>query len=194
MRLLHSPASPFARKVRACAVARGIDGQITLVATQGEAADLAVVNPLGKLPCLITEDGVALYDSRVICEFLDTVGNVFPMFPEHGLRFRALRFQALGDGISDAAVLRRGETGRPSEPARDGVISVQRGKITRSLDVLETDPPSVHVDIGCLAVACALGYLDLRFAGDAWREGRPKLAAWFAAISEQPCLVQTAPG
>ena len=194
MRLLHSPASPFARKVRACAVARGIDGQITLVATQGEAADLAVVNPLGKLPCLITEDGVALYDSRVICEFLDTVGNVFPMFPEHGLRFRALRFQALGDGISDAAVLRRGEMGRPSEPARDGVISVQRGKITRSLDVLETDPPSVHVDIGCLAVACALGYLDLRFAGDAWREGRPKLAAWFAAISEQPCLVQTAPG
>ncbi len=194
MRLLHSPASPFARKVRACAIARGIDGQITLVATQGEAADLAAVNPLGKLPCLITEDGVALYDSRVICEFLDTVGNVFPMFPEHGLRFRALRFQALGDGISDAAVLRRGEMGRPSEPARDGVISVQRGKITRSLDVLETDPPSVHVDIGCLAVACALGYLDLRFAGDAWREGRPKLAAWFAAISEQPCLVQTAPG
>ena len=194
MRLLHSPASPFARKVRACAVARGIDGQITLVATQGEAADLAAVNPLGKLPCLITEDGVALYDSRVICEFLDTVGNVFPMFPEHGLRFRALRFQALGDGISDAAVLRRGEMGRPSEPARDGVISVQRGKITRSLDVLETDPPSVHVDIGCLAVACALGYLDLRFADDAWREGRPKLAAWFAAISEQPCLVQTAPG
>ncbi len=194
MRLLHSPASPFARKVRACAIARGIDGQITLVATQGEAADLAAVNPLGKLPCLITEDGVALYDSRVICEFLDTVGNVFPMFPEHGLRFRALRFQALGDGISDAAVLRRGEMGRPSEPARDGVISVQRGKITRSLDVLETDPPSVHVDIGCLAVACALGYLDLRFADDAWREGRPKLAAWFATISEQPCLVQTAPG
>ena len=194
MRLFHSPASPFARKVRACAVARGIDDQITLVATQGEAADLAAANPLGKLPCLITEDGVALYDSRVICEFLDTVGNVFPMFPEHGLRFRALRFQALGDGISDAAVLRRGEVGRPFEPARDAVIAVQRGKITRSLDVLEADPPSMHVDIGCLAVACALGYLDLRFADDVWRDGRPKLAAWFAAISEQPCLVQTAPG
>ena len=194
MKLLHSPASPFARKVRACAVARGIEAQIALITTQGESVELAASNPLAKLPCLITEDGVALYDSRVICEFLDTVGNVFPMFPEHGMRFRALRFQALGDGISDAAVLRRGEVGRPSDPARDTVIAVQKGKITRSLDVLEADPPSTHVDIGSLAVACALGYLDLRFADDAWREGRPKLAAWFAAISEQPCLMQTAPG
>ena len=193
MKLFHAPASPFARKVVACAIARGIEDQITLVPAQGEGADLAAANPLGKLPCLITDDGVALFDSRVICEFLDTVGNVFPMFPEHGLRFRALRFQALGDGICDAAVLSRGEGSRPSEAARDAVLAVQKGKMHRSLDVLEQDCPSSHVDIGSLAVACALGYLDLRFASDPWREGRPKLAAWFEGMLKQPCLAQTVP-
>ena len=141
MKLFHSPTSPFARKVMACAIARGIEDQITLIPASGEGDELGKVNPLGKIPCLVTDDGLALFDSPVICEFLDTVGNVFPMFPEHGQRFRALRFQALGDGICDAAVLARGESGRPSESARDAVISVQKGKVTRSLDVLEADPP-----------------------------------------------------
>ncbi len=193
MKLFHSPASPFARKVRACAIARGIENRLTLVATSGESAELAAVNPLGKLPCLVTDDGVALYDSRVICEFLDTEGNVFPMFPEHGMRYRALRFQALGDGISDAAVLRRGEQGRPSEAARDAVIATQKNKVTRSLDVLESDPPSQHVDIGTIAVACALGYLDLRFPAEPWREGREKLSAWYEAVLQHPCLAETKP-
>ncbi len=193
MKLFHAPASPFARKVMACAVARGIEGRITLVSATGESADLAAANPLGKLPCLVTDDGVALYDSRVICEFLDTEGNVFPMFPAHGLRFRALRLQALGDGISDAAVLRRGEQGRPSESARDAVIATQQSKIRRSLDVLESDTPAQHVDIGTIAVACALGYLDLRFPAEPWREGRPKLAAWYEAVMQHPCLAQTKP-
>ena len=193
MKLFHAPASPFARKVMACAVARGIEARITLVSATGESADLAAANPLGKLPCLVTDDGVALYDSRVICEFLDTEGNVFPMFPAHGLRFRALRLQALGDGISDAAVLRRGEQGRPSELARDAVIATQQSKIRRSLDVLESDTPAQHVDIGTIAVACALGYLDLRFPAEPWREGRPKLAAWYEAVMQHPCLAQTKP-
>jgi glutathione S-transferase len=193
LKLFHAPTSPFARKVMACAVARGIEGRITLVPATGEGADLAAANPLGKLPCLVTDDGVALYDSRVICEFLDTEGNVFPMFPEHGMRFRALRFQALGDGVSDAAVLRRGEQGRPSEAARDRVIEAQKGKIARSLDALESDPPAQHVDIGIIAVACALGYLDLRFPAEPWREGRPKLTAWYEAVLQHPCLAQTKP-
>ena len=137
---------------------------------------------------------MSLYDSRVICEFLDTVGNVFPMFPEHGMRFRALRYQALGDGICDAAVLTRGEQGRPAEPTRAGVIATQKGKISRSLDVLESEPPNNHVDIGSIAVACALGYLDLRFPADLWRDGHPKLTAWFEAIMANPCLANTVPG
>ena len=193
MKLLHAPFSPFGRKVLACAIARGIEDQITVVPSSGESEEIAAINPLGKIPCLVTDDGMSLYDSRVICEFLDTVGNVFPMFPEHGLRMRALRFQALGDGISDAAVLARGEGSRPSEAARDGVIAVQKGKINRSLAVLDSDPPGKHVDIGSIAVACALGYLDLRFPADAWREGRPKLTAWYEAIKQHPCLVQSMP-
>ncbi len=193
MKLFHSPFSPFARKVMACAVARSIENRITIVSTTGEAAELAAANPLGKLPCLITDDGMALFDSRVICEFLDSVGEVFPMFPDHGARIRALRFQAIGDGIADAAVLRRGEQGRPSEPARDGVIAVQKAKVARSLAVLEADVPAAHVDIGTIAVACALGYLDLRFAAEPWREGHPKLAAWFEGMLQRPCMANTAP-
>ena len=193
MKLFHSPTSPFARKVMACAIARGVEDRITLVPASGEGEELTAANPLGKLPCLITDDGVALFDSRVICEFLDTESNVFPMFPDHGLRFRALRLQALADGISDAAVLRRGEQGRPTEEARSAVIAVQKAKVERSLDVLETDPPGKHVDIGSIAVACALGYLDLRFASEPWRESHPKLAAWYEAIMEHPCLSKTKP-
>ena len=194
MKLFHAPASPFARKVMACAIARGIEGRITLAPISGEAGELVAHNPLGKLPCLVTDDGIALFDSRVICEFLDTVGEVFPLFPDHGQRMRALRFQALGDGISDALVLRRGEQGRPSEAARDAVINIQRAKVERSLAVLEEDPPVNHVDIGSIAVGCALGYMDLRFANEPWREAHPKLAAFFEAMMQRPCMLRTLPG
>ena len=193
MKLLHSPTSPFARKVVACAIACGIDGQLTLVPTASGSPELAAQNPLGKLPCLITDDGVALFDSRVICAFLDTVGDGFPMFPLHALRMRALRLEALGDGISDAAVLRRGEMARARDPDRDGVIAAQGQKVARSLDALEADPPLAHVDIGLIAVGCALGYLDLRYANEPWRKGRPKLAAWYADMLGQPCLALTIP-
>ncbi len=193
MRLFHSSASPFARKVLACAIARGIEGQINLVPTSGEAAALSAVNPLGKLPCLVTDDGIALFDSRVICEFLDTVGDVFPLFPGHGARMRALRFQALGDGICDAAVLRRAEGNRPSEAARDQAIAVQAAKVARSLAVLEADPPADHLDIGSIAVACALGYLDFRFPQEPWREMAPRLTQWLDGMMQRPCLAQTQP-
>ncbi len=194
MRLFHAPNSPFARKVMACAIARGIEDQITIVPAQGEGAAVVAANPLGKIPCLVTDDDLPLFDSRVICEFLDGVGDVIPLFPGHGLRMRALRFQALGDGICDAAVLCRGEQGRPAEAARDAVMAVQTGKIARSLDVLEADIPAKHLDIGSIAVACALGYLDLRFPGMAWRDTRPALAAWYAAMLERPCIAATMPG
>ena len=193
MRLFHSPASPFARKVMACAIARGIERQITLVPATGEAPELSAVNPLGKLPCLVTDDGLALFDSRVICEFLDSVGDVFPMFPGHGARMRALRFQALGDGIGDAAVLRRAEGNRPSEPARDQAIAVQAAKVARSVALLEADPPADHLDIGSIAVACALGYLDFRFPQEPWRAKSPRLTSWFDAMMQRPCLARTQP-
>ena len=193
MKLFYAPFSPFARKVIACAIARGIAGQLTLQATSGEHPDLIAVNPLGKLPCLVTDDGVSLFDSRVICEFLDSVGNDIPMFPAHAARVRALRLQALGDGISDAAVLRRGEQARPREAARDEVIAVQKAKIDRSLAMLEHEPPSAHLDIGSIAVACALGYLDLRFAHEPWQQAHPTLANWHVQIMRHPCMTGSAP-
>ena len=194
MKLYHAPTSPFARKVMACAIARGIDSQIAIVAASGEGAETVAVNPLGKVPCLVTDDGTALFDSRVICEFLDGVGDVIPLFPEHGLRMRALRFQALGDGIVDAAVLRRGDQSRPREAARDAFMAVQRQKIVRSLAMLATDMPANHLDIGSIAVACALGYLDFRFAEDNWQAEHPALASWYDAMLERPCMARTAPG
>ena len=193
MRLFYSPFSPFARKVRACAIARGIDGQIDLVQTSGEGAELVAFNPLGKLPCLVTDDGTALFDSRVICEFLDGMGDGFPLFPEHGLRVRDLRLQALGDGMSDAAVLRRGLTAHPASDARDAAIATQKAKVDRSIALLERDCPAAHLDIGTLAVACALGYLDLRYADERWRPSSPRLADWFAEMMRQPCLANTLP-
>ncbi|WP_158743749.1 glutathione S-transferase family protein [Acidisphaera sp. L21] len=193
MKLLYQPSSPFGRKVMVCAIAREIDDQIVTVLAGGESEPVVGVNPLGKIPCLVANDGTELYDSRVICEFLDGVGSSIPLFPDHGLRMRALRLQALADGISDAAVLRRGEQSRPSEPARDDVIEKQKRKVARSLAVLEADVPADHLDIGTIAVACALGYLDLRFADEPWRDAHPALAAWFAKMMERPCLARTIP-
>ena len=194
MKLYFSATSPFARKVLACAIARGIEDQITLAPISTAAPELAEHNPLGKLPCLITDDGVALYDSRVICSFLDTVGEDFAMLPANALRMRTLKYQALGDGMCDAAVLRRGEMGRAKDADRDGVMAAQAQKVARSLDALEADVPAVHLDVGTIAVACALGYLDLRFDHEKWRDGHPKLAEWYAEMMTQPCLARTAPG
>jgi glutathione S-transferase len=196
VKLFYSPTSPYVRKVLACAIARGIEQRITLVTTNPHVSppDLLAGNPLSKVPCLLTDDGLALFDSPVICEYLDTEGNEMPMFPSHGgARWIALKRQALGDGMLDAAILRRGEAARPRDDARDAVIARQRAAVERSLDVLEREPPHRVLDIGSLTVACALGYLDLRFAADDWRAGRPKLAEFHAAMMNEPALARTVP-
>lgn len=196
MKLHYSPTSPYVRKVMACAIARGIDGQVERVETNPHAspAGLLADNPLSKVPCLVTDDGLALFDSPVICEYLDSVGDERPLFPAAGAaRWRALRQQALGDGIMDAAVGARMEQGRPQEAARDAAVARNKMVVERALDLLESDVPIQHVDIGTLTLACALGYLDLRFAADAWRTGRPRLAAWYEEMAARPELTQTAP-
>ncbi len=195
MKLFYSPTSPYVRKVMACAIARGIDGQLDLVTTNPHASppELLACNPFSKVPCLVANDGVALFDSRVICEFLDTVGFVTPLFLQGGARIGALRMQAIGDGICDAAVLRRMEQGKPREDARAVQIERHRAAVERALDLLDAEPPGQHLDIGCIAVGCALGYLDFRFADEPWSVGRPALAAWAEAFMAQPCMVRTAP-
>ena len=195
MKLYYSATSPYVRKVVACALACGISDQITRIETNPHVSppDLLAANPLSKVPCLVTVDGLALFDSPVICEYLDAVGagSLFP--PPGPARWRALRFQAIGDGIMDAAVLRRMDIGRPPEAARDAAMTRNRDAVERALDLLQSDPPANHLDIGSISVACALGYLDLRFAADGWREGRGKLAQWYAEMAERPEIAESAP-
>ncbi len=196
MKLHYSPTSPYVRKVMACAITRGIDGQIEFIRTNPHQSppSLLADNPLSKVPCLVTDDGLALFDSPVICEYLDSLGDAAPLFPAHGAaRWRALKLQALGDGILDAAVGRRGEQGKPREAARDAWMARQKAVVERALALLESDPPHRALDIGSIAVACALGYLEFRFADEPWRETHPKLAAWYEVFSRNPGIANTVP-
>ncbi|MBV9783487.1 MAG: glutathione S-transferase N-terminal domain-containing protein [Acidisphaera sp.] len=197
MKLHYSATSPYVRKVMACAIAREIDGQIELVATNPHESPpgLLAHNPLSKVPTLVTEDGLALFDSPVICEYLDSIGEVIPLFPRPGspARWHALKLQAVGDGILDAAVGRRGEQAKPKEAARDAWIARQRAAMERALDLLEVEPLGQALDIGSITIACALGYLDFRFAAEPWRQARPRLAAWFETFAKHPPLARTVP-
>jgi glutathione S-transferase len=201
VKLYHSPTSPYVRKVRICAITRGLDSRIELVPCNPNTSPAALLadNPLSKVPTLVTDDGVALFDSPVICEYLDSLGDAAPMFPTAGAaRWRALKLQAMGDGILDASVPRRGEMQRPQDEGRAGVVARMRAAVERTLDALEADPPqhpksSGAMNIGSIGVACALGYLDFRFAQQPWRGGRPTLAAWFAAFGEDAAVAATVP-
>jgi glutathione S-transferase len=197
MKLFYSPTSPFVRKVVACAIIRGLDSRIERIRTDAHTSPpaLLAVNPLSKVPALLTEDGVALFDSPLICEYLDSVGEEPPLFPGHGAsRWVALRHQALGDGMMDAAVLARGEILRPQEAARQATIDRQKAAVTRALALLEEHPPTDGLrDIGGITIACALGYLDFRYADDAWRDHHPRLAHWFEGVSGLPGMAETGP-
>jgi glutathione S-transferase len=198
MKLHHSPASPFARKVMALAIARGIDDRIAVLATNphGSPADLLAANPLSKIPCLVLDDGTAIYDSRVICEYLDTVGEAASLFPTSGTQrwIRAQVMHALADGIMDAAVARRMRAGKPLDEARAAFLDRQKAAVERGLAALEADPPKGLADIGAIAVGCALGYLDFRFADEPWRPAHPRLAAWLTQASALAPLARTVPG
>ncbi len=190
MKLFHSPASPFVRKVMASAIAREIDAQIELVPANPHASPPALLaaNPLSKVPCLITEDGVALFDSPVICEYLDALDDgALPLFPRTGgARWRALKLQALADGIMDAAVSRRGESLRPKEAAREAFMARQKAAVDRGVAALEADLPHPAIDIGSIAAGCALGYLDFRFPHEPWRPAAPRSGGMVCGVRREP--------
>jgi glutathione S-transferase len=202
MRLHTNPASPFGRKVMIVVLEKGLEARVEATSRQVSpvAPNAAVVadNPLGKIPCLVTDDGLALYDSRVIAEYLDGQGAAPTLFPAAGReRLVTLALQALGDGILDAGVATRYETFlRPEALRWSEWVAAQKLKITRSLDHLEADIASLdgRLDVGSITIGCALGYLDFRFADDPWREGRPGLAAWYERFSQRPSMQATKPG
>ena len=190
MILRSSPASPFGRKVRIAASVLGLADQIEVRETNlNDAADsIRVQNPLGKIPALILDDGTAYYDSRVILEVLDHLaggGRIIPREPT--ARFAALRLQALCDGILDACILLVYEDRyRSPDKHVQGWIDRQADKVARGLAALEAAPPALTPvpDVGQIALACMLGYRDLRFGGS-WREGHPRLLAWLDKFASQ---------
>ena len=201
MRLWHNPASPFARKVRIVARETGqlprIEEIAVMVSPVNPNADLAARNPLVKIPALETNDGKVLYDSSVICEYLDSLHNGAQVIPSEGSRWDALRLQSLCDGILDAAVLCRYETFVRPEPYRwNDWIKGQFTKINNGLDALSAEAPAWHdrFGIGQIGAACVCGYLDFRFADENWRSARPKLAQWYESVKGRASIVATMPG
>jgi glutathione S-transferase len=182
MILRSAPASPYGRKVKICAALMGLADQIQTVVADTNSADdpLRNQNPLGKIPTLVLEDGTTLYDSRVIVEYLDFLAGGGKVLPRGAKRFAALRLQALADGLCDAALVQVYEARWREQDMRNARwLEHQAGKVDRALAALEADPPKLtkQLHVGHVMVACALGYLDLRFAG-AWRKKHPKLRKW----------------
>lgn len=200
MQLRYSQTSPFVRKVLMVAHEVGLADRIEIVPTDVWAPDSPIVrdNPLAKIPTLVTEDGLVLFDSPVIAEYLDSLHQGRRLFPAAGReRWVALRQQAMADGICDASVLRRMEAMRPESLRSADWTERQRRAVVRALDLLEREsgtlPSADTPTIGGIAVAAALGYLDFRFAHEGWRQGRPGLANWFEAASARDCFKRTAP-
>ena len=199
MKLYHSPLSPYVRKVMVTLDLTGQLGEVELIPGSGTplAPNDATIqaNPLGKIPCLIGDDGAAMFDSRVICRYLDHRANA-GLYPEGDALFPVLTAEALADGIADAGLLATYEWRlRPEEIRYQPWIDGQVGKIGRGLGVLEqTDLVlSGPINAAKIAAACAIGYIDFRLADLGWRDGCPKLAAWYAAFAEMPAMKATVP-
>ncbi|MEZ5708772.1 MAG: glutathione S-transferase N-terminal domain-containing protein [Blastomonas sp.] len=199
MKLHWSPASPYVRKVMVCAHALGLSDQMywvrSRVAPTRTNVQLMEENPLNKIPTLVTDDGQVLYDSRVICEYLDMLaggGMLFPADPDR--RWQALTWQALADGLADIAVARRDEYYRGDGHRSIAHQKAFATKMTAALDLMERSAPALQkcgLNIGTIAIGVALGYLDFRPVGEAWREGRPALSAWEAEFSQRPAMLAT---
>lgn len=200
MKLRSSPASPFGRKVKIGAVLCGVHLDVVPADTSNPADTLREQNPLGKIPVLLREEGGPIYDSRVILDYLDTIaggGVIIPAGVEP--RFAVLTMQALADGIMDAALLQVYEARfRPEEGRSATWIDNQAGKVARGLAAFEASPPPAGgvtgaAHVGEIALACALGYLDLRFAGS-WRADHPALVEWLDGFAARvPAFEATRP-
>ena len=200
MQLIYAAASPFARKVRVLAAETGLLDQIELLDTAVLPTTLNervnALNPLGKIPVLLTDDDETLYDSRVICEYLDTLHPGAKLLPSGASRWQVLRLAALADGLMDAALLARYERGvRPAELQWAAWLDGQLGKVQRSLAELERQVERLQgpLDLGQIGVACALGYLDFRFADLDWRAAYPGLAAFQQTFAQRASMLASAP-
>ncbi|PHY19074.1 glutathione S-transferase family protein [Caulobacter sp. BP25] len=194
MRLLYSALSPFARKVRVLALEKGLAERIGLEpAAPYQDEVVRALNPLNKIPTLVTDGGEAVYDSAVICDYLDGLAEPRLIPASQPERHRALKLEAAADGLGDAALLVVRERMRPGGEHRQDVFDRQLKAIEAALDLFEGAGLSVErFAIGEIAVAAQLGYLDARKVVD-WRTGRPVLAAWFEAVSKRGSMIASDP-
>ncbi|MFN6978674.1 MAG: glutathione S-transferase [Gemmobacter sp.] len=198
MRLYFAPTSPFVRKVMILLHENGQTGAVSSIPASGTPIDPGTMpvaqNPLGKIPCLERDGLPSLYDSRVICRYLDSLAGS-RHYPAGERLWEALTLEATADGICDAAILMRYEdVVRPEEHRHAPWREAQWAKVVRALDTLEARWMA-HLagpfDIGQIALVAALGYLDLRFANRDWRGGRPGLAAWYDRMQDRPAVAAT---
>jgi glutathione S-transferase len=199
MKLHWSPRSPFVRKVMIVAQERGLVDRLDCVRTVAETAKphaaLMMDNPLSKIPTLILDDGTVLYDSRVICEYLDSMGDAPKLFPaDLKARVIALRRQALGDGFLDFLVLNRNERARahPSDAHLTSVV-VRKEAALASLEREAGSLAATPFGIGHIAIGCGLSYLDFRYADEDWRKSHPRIADWHTGFDARPSVRATLP-
>ena len=200
MKLYHSPISPYARKARAVIAEKELSGLVDeiLVDVYADPADLVATNPLGRIPLLVTDEGLALFDSPVICAYLDAhpAGKGAPLTPLSGAeRWQVMRGEAIGDGVMDIGLYLMTEKRKPEDEKSPTFTARRFGQLERTLDAtysfIEQLPETFN--LGHVAIACALGYLDFRHDEIGWRNGHDELAAWYAQIAMRPCLAATAP-
>jgi len=196
MKLYSSPRSPYVRKVWVAAHELGLADRLELI----EATPRNIIevvgrhNPLGQIPTLVLGDGTAIYDSPVVCDYLDTLHDGPPLIPRDGpMRWQALKLQAIADAMLDQAIAVYTDAGRPAEQRNEAMLDRRRTRLKRCLSSLEDDTASLDgaLTIGQIAVACALGYLDFRLGRDFWRPEQPNLAAWFDRFAERPSMRAT---
>lgn len=191
------PHSPYVRKVRVFAIETGQEDAFDIVEAHvfDPETPLLGENPLGKVPTLILDDGSALYDSTVICEYLDARHEGTPLIPRDGsTRIDALRRNALADGFGQAATWNIRERYRPEDERSGDYMAYYERAIARSLSTMEAEAPhwpADRFDIGDIATACALSYLDFRYADRGWQNRYPVLAAWQEAVNERESMRAT---
>jgi glutathione S-transferase len=202
MKLYYGTTSPYVRKVVIAAIECGLNERIERDETFPWEADTNYggVNPVGKVPALVTDNGQVLYDSPVIVEYLDSLHDGKKLIPPSGEeRFEILRVSALADGMMDAVILLYSElVRRPKDLHWDYWDNRQRNTVARSLDALEQDVTSfdlAHCDMAQITTGCGVGWIEFRkeILGVDWRTGRPNLAKWFDQFSQRPSMQNSMP-
>ncbi len=202
LKLFYAPTSPYVRKVMVSAALLGLTDTIEKLSSAAHPihrdTGIAAFNPLAKVPTAITEDGQVLFDSRVVCAYLDAIDGQHALFPVTGnAQWQALTWQSVGDGLLDAALLARYEvTARPREVQWQGWVDGQMTKIHACLAMIDKAADTLAIStptIGEITLGCALGYLDFRFGQFDWRAAYPAAATWFQAFNATPAMVATIP-